>query len=165
MPVNPESEELERLLEENIKKIGLSSDEKDILREGLKNGEFKEATDHVVDLLKVRGQFSTATTIEEMGPLFMPHDFWDNQPVPKTGEMVSEDMFDKPIEVKKLEDVQKEPYGLPPGYSWHNVNLQDEFYAKELYVLLTKNYVEDDDAMFRFDYSIPFLKWALEPPG
>lgn len=30
---------------------------------------------------------------------------------------------------------------------------------KELYELLTNNYVEDDDAMFRFDYSAPFLKW------
>jgi glycylpeptide N-tetradecanoyltransferase len=30
--------------------------------------------------------------------------------------------------------------------------------------LLTNNYVEDDDAMFRFDYSVPFLRWALMPP-
>jgi glycylpeptide N-tetradecanoyltransferase len=30
---------------------------------------------------------------------------------------------------------------------------------------LTRNYVEDDDAMFRFDYSVPFLRWALLPPG
>ena len=26
-------------------------------------------------------------------------------------------------------------------------------------------YLEDDDAMFRFDYSTDFLKWALNPPG
>ena len=32
LPVNPEQEELERLLEESIKKIGLSSEEKDVLR-------------------------------------------------------------------------------------------------------------------------------------
>jgi len=25
--------------------------------------------------------------------------------------------------------------------------------------------VEDDDAMFRFDYSVAFLRWALSPPG
>jgi len=31
--------------------------------------------------------------------------------------------------------------------------------------LLTFNYVEDDDAMFRFDYSVPFLRWALLPPN
>jgi hypothetical protein len=37
--------------------------------------------------------------------------------------------------------------------------------AEELYNLLTTNYVEDDDAMFRFDYSVPFLRWALLPPG
>ena len=34
-----------------------------------------------------------------------------------------------------------------------------------MYQLLTANYVEDDDAMFRFDYSLPFLRWALQPPG
>jgi glycylpeptide N-tetradecanoyltransferase len=37
--------------------------------------------------------------------------------------------------------------------------------SEEVYTLLTENYVEDDDAMFRFDYSIPFLHWALTPPG
>ena len=36
---------------------------------------------------------------------------------------------------------------------------------KELYVLLNENYVEDDDNMFRFDYSPEFLRWALMPPG
>lgn len=36
---------------------------------------------------------------------------------------------------------------------------------KELYLLLNENYVEDDDNMFRFDYSPEFLKWALKPPG
>lgn len=34
-----------------------------------------------------------------------------------------------------------------------------------MYDLLTQNYVEDDDNMFRFDYSIKFLQWALTPPG
>jgi glycylpeptide N-tetradecanoyltransferase len=36
---------------------------------------------------------------------------------------------------------------------------------EEVYELLTNNYVEDDDAMFRFQYSQEFLKWALRPPG
>ena len=39
------------------------------------------------------------------------------------------------------------------------------FQLKELYVLLNENYVEDDDNMFRFDYSPEFLRWALQPPG
>lgn len=41
----------------------------------------------------------------------------------------------------------------------------DDVVAKEMYDLLVQNYVEDDDAMFRFDYSIPFLRWAVLPPG
>lgn len=32
-------------------------------------------------------------------------------------------------------------------------------------MLLNENYVEDDDNMFRFDYSPEFLHWALKPPG
>ena len=28
-----------------------------------------------------------------------------------------------------------------------------------------ENYVEDGDQMFRFDYSVAFLRWALQPPG
>ena len=58
----------------------------------------------------------------------------------------------------------KEPYSLPPGYNWVNLDLSNDEEARELYSLLTSNYVEDDDAMFRFDYSVPFLRWALLPP-
>jgi len=34
-----------------------------------------------------------------------------------------------------------------------------------VYTLLNENYVEDDDSIFRFDYSPAFLRWALTPPG
>ena len=43
--------------------------------------------------------------------------------------------------------------------------MDDDAVCEEVYQLLTNNYVEDDDAMFRFDYSRAFLKWALQPPG
>jgi glycylpeptide N-tetradecanoyltransferase len=35
---------------------------------------------------------------------------------------------------------------------------------QKAYTLLEQNYVEDDDAMFRFAYPIDFLRWALKPP-
>ena len=41
----------------------------------------------------------------------------------------------------------------------------DEKERAEVYELLTCNYVEDDECMFRFDYSAEFLIWALTPPG
>ena len=37
--------------------------------------------------------------------------------------------------------------------------------AQELYTLLHENYVEDGDQMFRFDYSVPFLKCARVSHG
>jgi len=36
---------------------------------------------------------------------------------------------------------------------------------EEVYDLLANNYVEDDDCLFRFQYSKEFLKWALLVPG
>ena len=43
--------------------------------------------------------------------------------------------------------------------------MDSEETCNEVYILLTNNYVEDDDSMFRFNYSKEFLRWALRPPG
>ena len=45
------------------------------------------------------------------------------------------------------------------------MDLNDDAVANEIYDLLVRNYVADEDEMFRFDYSIDFLRWALLPPG
>ena len=45
------------------------------------------------------------------------------------------------------------------------MDLTDPAQLKEVYQLLTDNYVEDSDASFRFDYSAEFIRWALMPPG
>lgn len=42
--------------------------------------------------------------------------------------------------------------------------MSDKTQAEEIYTLLVQNYVEDDDATLRFDYSIEFLQWTLSPP-
>jgi len=42
--------------------------------------------------------------------------------------------------------------------------MDDPSEAKEAYDLLNRNYVEDDDNMFRFDYSIAFLRWVAPRP-
>ena len=63
------------------------------------------------------------------------------------------------------EEVRQEPFSLPAGFQWDTLHLDDPLVLKELYVLLNENYVEDDDNMFRFDYSPEFLAWALKPPG
>ena len=62
-------------------------------------------------------------------------------------------------------EIRHDPFSLPAGFYWANVNVNDDAELKELYVLLNENYVEDDDHMFRFDYSPEFLRWAVQPPG
>lgn len=94
--------------------------------------------------------------------------FWNTQPVPKidegSGEGTGSD-FHKAIDpVKTIAEIKQDPYALPDGFIWETLELENEEVLKELYTLLNENYVEDDDAMFRFDYQPEFLRWALQPP-
>lgn len=45
------------------------------------------------------------------------------------------------------------------------MDLENETELREVYDLLENHYVEDDEAMFRFNYSFSFLNWALKSPG
>ena len=69
-------------------------------------------------------------------------------PVKKACEVEKEGV----INIQKLEDIQTEPLDLPPGFRWVEVDLTDEDQLDEVYEFLKNNYVEDKDAMFRFDY-------------
>ncbi|XP_078322109.1 glycylpeptide N-tetradecanoyltransferase 2-like [Crassostrea virginica] len=90
--------------------------------------------------------------------------FWETQPVPEINEKIQG--INEPIEEDKPpEEIRHEPYSLPSGFVWDTLDLLDPLILKELYTLLNENYVEDDDNMFRFDYSPEFLQWALQPPG
>ncbi|XP_034102524.1 glycylpeptide N-tetradecanoyltransferase [Drosophila sulfurigaster albostrigata] len=89
--------------------------------------------------------------------------FWSTQPVTKLDELVTTNECIEPN--KKIDDIRAEPYTLPSGFKWVTLDLNDASDLKELYTLLNENYVEDDDAMFRFDYQPEFLKWSLQPPG
>uniref|UniRef100_A0A8C5ISD9 Glycylpeptide N-tetradecanoyltransferase n=1 Tax=Junco hyemalis TaxID=40217 RepID=A0A8C5ISD9_JUNHY len=92
-----------------------------------------------------------AKTMEEASK--RSYQFWDTQPVPKLG-MCSR-------------SVSCGPWGRPcgPQEQGHGCTWCPSAVLKELYTLLNENYVEDDDNMFRFDYSPEFLLWALRPPG
>lgn len=89
--------------------------------------------------------------------------FWSTQPVPKFDEKIEKN---EAIEADKpVAEIRQDPYALPDGFKWETLDLNNESVLKELYTLLNENYVEDDDAMFRFDYQPDFLRWALQPPG
>ncbi|XP_072109843.1 glycylpeptide N-tetradecanoyltransferase 2 isoform X2 [Mobula birostris] len=82
------------------------------------------------------------------------YQFWDTQPVPKLNEVVT---THGSIEPDK-ENIRQEPYSLPQGFMWDTLDMGNTEELKELYTLLNENYVEDDDNMFRFDYSPQFLQ-------
>ncbi|CZT05833.1 hypothetical protein WAI453_004414 [Rhynchosporium graminicola] len=90
--------------------------------------------------------------------------FWQTQPVPKFGE-TTEPVEEGPFKIVDIEKVPKEPGALLPGFEWVTMDLTKEEEIQELFSLLYGHYVEDDEAMFRFNYSESFLRWALMCPG
>ncbi|KAI4243492.1 MAG: hypothetical protein LQ352_007025 [Teloschistes flavicans] len=89
--------------------------------------------------------------------------FWQTQPVPRFDET---QQFDEgPIKRIDPEQVPKEPQQLLEGFEWVTMDLTNDKELEEVYELLNGHYVEDDEAMFRFNYSQSFLNWALKAPG
>ncbi|CBQ73040.1 related to NMT1-N-myristoyltransferase [Sporisorium reilianum SRZ2] len=95
------------------------------------------------------------------------HKFWKTQPVmkPNDSPVVKPDEEGSIEPSVPPEQVRQEPYPLPSDFEWVQVDVDDESELKEVYDLLSANYVEDDDATFRFDYSPEFLHWCLKHPG
>lgn len=101
--------------------------------------------------------------------------FWNTQPVPKfqepnllqTTDGGAESLPEGPILPAKLcvASAKDTPEPLVDGFVWTDLDLNDNAEMNELYDLLFNHYVEDTDGSFRFNYSIPFLNWALKPPG
>jgi len=95
-----------------------------------------------------------------------PGKFWGNQPVAQTKQQLVDCETERPIDaIKTQDDIKQTPLTLPDQFSWYDVDIDNPEELESIYSLLRDHYVEDDDNMFRFDYSKDFLKWALKPPG
>ncbi|KAE8658167.1 Glycylpeptide N-tetradecanoyltransferase 1 [Hibiscus syriacus] len=94
------------------------------------------------------------------------HKFWETQPVGQFKDVGDTSLPEGPIELPTpLSEVKQEPYNLPSQYEWTTCDMDSEETCNEVYNLLKNNYVEDDENVFRFNYSREFLRWALRPPG
>ena len=89
--------------------------------------------------------------------------FWQTQPVPRFDEAPKTE--EGPIKNINPDEVPKEPPPMLEGFEWVTMDLTQEKQLEEVYELLTGHYVEDNDAQFRFNYSVSFLDWALKSPG
>jgi glycylpeptide N-tetradecanoyltransferase len=101
------------------------------------------------------GLAANGKNVKDMGS----YKFWQTQPVPKFGE--DSEIVEGPFKIVDPEKVPKEPGPLPDGFEWVTMDLKDEGELKEVFDLLYGHYVEDNDAQFRFNYSMAFLKWYV----
>ncbi|KAL0903989.1 hypothetical protein M5K25_026057 [Dendrobium thyrsiflorum] len=109
---------------------------------------------------------SIAHKIQESLSVSKRHRFWETQPVGQFKDLGDALLPEGPIEQPiTLSKVRPDPYTLPALYEWSTCDVDNDATAAEVYTLLANNYVEDDDNMFRFNYSKEFLRWALRPPG
>ncbi|CDP21474.1 unnamed protein product [Coffea canephora] len=103
---------------------------------------------------------------QNSNPFDQKHKFWETQPVGQFKDVGNSSLPEGPIELPTpSSEVKQEPYNLPNSYEWSTCDMGSDEVCNEVYVLLTNNYVEDDDNMFRFNYSKEFLRWALRSPG
>lgn len=111
---------------------------------------------------------SSNTFFPSVDEVKQSHRFWDTQPVPRMSTLITkeEQIEQGPIDpLKTVEEVRQTPFNLPDSLEWVSIDVYDNEWMSQVYLLLTENYVEDDDSLFRFDYSIEFLRWALTPEG
>ena len=101
------------------------------------------------------GLAASGKNVKDMGA----YKFWQTQPVPRFGEDDAQRAHEGPLKVQAAEDVDKEPAALVAGFEWVTVDLTDDGEMKEVYELLNGHYVEDDEAMFRFNYIPEVLRW------
>ncbi|XP_062091070.1 glycylpeptide N-tetradecanoyltransferase 1 isoform X1 [Humulus lupulus] len=130
----------------------------------------KETPEHVSDSNQVAKDDSELENIvrkfQDTMSVSKRHKFWETQPVGQFKDKEDTSLPEGPIEPPTpLPEVKQEPYNLPSQYEWTTCDMDSEETCNEVYVLLKNNYVEDDENMFRFNYSKEFVRWALRPPG
>jgi glycylpeptide N-tetradecanoyltransferase len=62
-----------------------------------------------------------------------------------------------------VNDIKKDPIKLVDKYHWYTIDLDNENDLNELYSFLLEYYVNNINAVFRFNYSKETLKWFLKP--
>ena len=63
-----------------------------------------------------------------------------------------------------LSDIQQEPILFPFEISWRDICLSKVFSIHELFKFLQENYIEDNNSIYRFNYSHEFLNFNLKIP-
>ncbi len=123
----------------------------------------QEQRDFIDQLVKM--QLDNTKPVHKKSEIKDSYPFWETQPVLQFNKE-SEVKFGEIWKDHKVEDLQKTPFELPDkDLEWKDVDMTKQNEVDKLYEFLKTNYVEDEDHMFRFDYSKDFLKWHLTSPN
>lgn len=90
------------------------------------------------------------------------HSFWNKELVLR--ENIIEDISSSPIKELTINDYSPMPFKLPNEFEWVELDLNCENDLNDLYIFLSQHYLEEDDEIYRVNYSKELLKWSLMPP-
>ena len=124
---------------------------------GYKEGEDNKAAMEAMKKLSLQDIMTGLAAGGKNAKDMASYKFWATQPVPKFGETAK--IEEGPFKMIDPEKVSKEPAPMLPGFEWVTMDLTKEDQLQELFDLLYGHYVEDQEAMFRFNYSTSFLRW------
>jgi hypothetical protein len=65
----------------------------------------------------------------------------------------------------KLKNISNNPYYFPFELEWKDLKISKMNLLKDVYSFLDKNYIEDPDLIFRFNYLHEFLAFSIKGPG
>lgn len=123
-------------LEREIK-IKFDAETRDQLNQSVSDvASYKDKVSKLLETLKKKyeGNYKVQRAIDNLIPLYDAHDFWDSQPVPKAYDSVDSTFFDKQIDVvKTVSEIRNEPYNLPAGFYWSDVDISKREEAEEVY--------------------------------
>ncbi|EAN32343.1 Glycylpeptide N-tetradecanoyltransferase [Theileria parva strain Muguga] len=117
------------------------------------------------DSSSIRARIFRRFSISPTNSYIPEHKFWDTQLVTKLTDVVNSNECGPIDPNEDVSRVKKNPIPLPNGFEWISLDINDEEDRNQVYKLLSENYVEDGDALFRFDYKREFLIWALTVPN
>lgn len=127
------------------------------------SGSANPSPDQIAELLKkmnlqdiMTGLAAAGKNVKDMAS----YKFWQTQPVPRFGED-DKTVEEGPLRIQTVDEVSTEPAPLVAGFEWVTMDLTNDDEIKEIYELLNGHYVEDDEAMFRFNYGPGILKWCV----
>ena len=124
----------------------------------------KEDKKKFLEQIKNLKQAQDLLKMGNFGAIKTEYKFWSTQPVPQLNRDCKIDFGPIATETN-IENVQKDPYTLPEGFEWKDVDLSQSNEVDKLYEFLKTNYIGDESHLFGMEYSKDFLKWYLSPPG